>query len=407
MLYKRNLKNIFVLFVVLTVFTLPFTHCKKNSTTPDMNLLTRPVIWQDFFSMSFIAYETGANPSSQVLHIKNSGQQTLDYTLSTEADWVSISPVSGTSSGQETSHTISVDKKGLTPQNENYTATITITSSQAYNNPQAVTVNLKISKEPPPEIWTNTKQLTFNAQEEGSNPSPQTIIIKNTGTASLDYEITKDVNWLNVNPKTGTVQTGEKSHPVSVNTGGLKNGTYNGTITISDPNATNNPQKIKVILNLSEKPLPGPPPPPSPPPSPPSTDNEVGISIVPKEGVTGTVVTLTIFIDGNLSPISTFGLELNYDPSILQYQSTSKGTLSGSWPWLDGNANSGKITVGGLRGTAPSIPTGSQGSLAIVKLKVIHTGSSDLSTQITLNNLSDDLSGMIIKPVSVTFTYKN
>ena len=397
---KKNLRNIYVLFIVLIVFTLPFTQCKKSSTTPDMNLLTYPVIWQNFFNMSFIAYETGPNPSSQVLHIKNSGQQTLDYTLSADADWVNIFPESGTSTSQTIEHTISVNKTGLNAQNEDYTATITITSSQAYNNPQAVSVNLKVSEEPPPEIGVNTQQLTFNGQEGGSNPDSQTFIIKNTGTASLKYEITKDANWLDVNPKSGAIQTGEKAHTVSVNTGGLNDGTYNGTITIADPNAANSPQQINVTLNLSEKPPPGPPPPP------PSTNNEVGISISPSSGGTDTIVRITVFVKGNTSPISTFGLELDYDPSILQYQSTSKGTLVGSWPWLDGNATSAKITVGGLRGTAATIPTGSLGSLAIVKLKVIHTGSSDQSTQITLNNLSDDLSGMIIKPASVTFTYK-
>jgi hypothetical protein len=191
----------------------------------------------------------------------------------------------------------------------------------------------------------------------------------------------------------------------------MKAGVHNGTITISDPDATNSPQMVKVTLKLSDEPLPEPPPPseppPTPPPSPPSTDNEVTLSISPGQGGTGTIVTLTISIDGNLSPISTFGLELSYDPAFLQYKSTSKGTLTDSWLWLEGNAASGKITVGGLNVTAADIPSGSQGSIAIVKLKVIHTGTSDRSTQITMNNLIDDLAGMIIKPASVTFTYKN
>jgi len=389
-----------VLLLFLVTLLIPLTNCKKQSTTPDISDLTRPVIWLNFFNMSYAAYETGPNPSSQILQIKNSGQQTLDYTLSADADWISFSPENGTSSGQTTEHTISVNKNGLAAQNEDYAATITITSSQAYNNPQAVTVSLTLSEEPPPEIWVNTQQLTFSSEEEGPNPDSQTITIKNTGTATLEYEITKDAIWLDVNPSSGTVKTGENTHTVSVDTGGMSHGSYSGTITIADPDATNSPQRVSVTLELSEKPPPGPPPPP------PSTENKVGISISPSSGGTGTDVYITISVNGNTSPISNaFGLELNYSNSIFQYLSTSKGNLTSSWAMVDGGASSGTITVGGFRGSGSVIPTGSQGSIAVVRFRVIASGSSDQATQIIIDSLIDDISGMTANPASVTFTY--
>jgi len=347
--------------------------------------------------MSFAAYETGPNPSSQILQIKNSGPQTLDYTLSADADWVSISPESGTSTSQIVEHTISINKAGLETQDQEYTTKITVASSQAYNNPQEVTVSLKLSEERPPEIWLNTQQLTFVGQEAGSNPDSKTINIKNTGEGTLKYDISTDANWLNVNPKSGRITTGKKAHTVSVDSGGLNDGTYNGTITITDPKATNSPQQVDVTLNLSEKPPPGPPPPP------PSTANRVGISISPSSGGTNQIVTITISVDGNTSPISSaFGLELHYNTAIFQYLNTSKGTLTSSWAAVDGGASSGTITVGGFRGSGSVISTGSQGSIAVVRLQVIP--SSSQTTQITMNNLIDDLSGMIVNPGSRTFT---
>jgi hypothetical protein len=256
-----------------------------------------------------------------------------------------------------------------------------------------------VSEEPPPEIWVSAKQLQFSAEEGASNPPSQTIKIKNTGSTTLDYKITKNGAWLNVSPTSGTVKTGERSHKVSVNIGGLSEGSYTGTITITDPKATNSPQKINVSLDISEK------PPPPPPPPPPPTNNEVGISISPASGGTDTIVTITVFINGNTSPISSaFGLELHYNTSIFQYLDTSKGDLTGSWAAVDGGASAGTITVGGFRGSGSVIPVGSQGSIAIVRLKVIYSGSSQ-STQITISNLIDDISGMKINPGSVTFTY--
>jgi hypothetical protein len=491
MFFKRNLRNIFILSIVTLLFSL--TNCKQQSTTPDVNDLTRPVIWLNLFNVSFAASEAGPNPSSQILQIKNSGQQSLDYTLSADADWVSFSPDAGTSTGQINDHTISINKAGLEAQDQEYTAKITITSSQAYNNPQAVSVNLKLSEEPPPEIWVSTKNLTFSAQEGGANPPSQTIKIKNSGEGTLRYDISTDASWLEVNPFSGNSKTQEKSHSVVVDIAGLNEGTYEGTITITDSNATNSPQNVSVNLDITKELPPeiwmsrdrltfgatlgGSNPSsqdffinntgggklsyditsnaswlsvsptsgetrdtqrrhtalvntgglgigtyngtltitdPSASNSPQQInvtlnitgvldDNEVGISISPSSGGINTIVTITISIKGNTSPISTFGLKLHYDSNIFQYKSTSKGTLTGNWAALDGNVTgTGEITVGGAKFSGSTIPTGSQGSIAIVKLQVIP--SSGQTTQITMDSLSDGLIGMIINPGSRTFT---
>jgi hypothetical protein len=392
----RLIKNpLQFLLIFMLILSIPQMSCKKQSTSPDVSNLTRPVIWLSQFNLSFTAAEQGPNPSSKILEIKNSGQQTLEYTLSSDADWLNVSPESGTSTGQVIEHKISVNKDGMAAQNQKYTAKIIVTSSQAYNNPQELTVSLMIEEELPPKIWIDTKELTFRAAEGGKDPASQVIAIKNSGEGTLDYKILSDVRWMSINPDSGKSKTGEKSHTVSVDISGMNKGTYTGIITVKDRNATNNPQEIDVTLNISEKPEPKPVP----------TNNEVGISISPSSGGTGTIVTITVFIKGNTSPIeSAFGLKLNFDASVFQYQNTSKGSLTSSWLAVDGGASGGTVTVGGFRGAGNVISTGSQGSIAIVKFKVIHSGAS-LSRNITLTNLIDDLVGMKINPGTVTFVY--
>ena len=499
MLYKRSLWKTLILLII---FIIPITQCKKSSTSPDMDALTQPVIWLDTFDVSFSTSEAGANPSSQTLQIKNSGPQTLDYTLSSEAEWVSFSPAEGSSTGQTNDHTISVNKSGLASKDEAYTAKILITSDQAYNNPQEVHVSLKITRNPLSEIWVNTKNLTFSAQEGGANPPSQNLSIRNNKEGVLHYQLSVDAAWLAVTPLTAVSEKAEKIHMVAANISGLKAGTYTGTITIAGSNASNSPQKVKVSLNVTKE------TPPEIPPqihkdrntlsfdamvggSDPSsksffiknsgggtlnydinwdapwlsvnpangsstgqakqhtasvnigglsggnyqgtititdprasnnpqtiavslhigsvlTDNKVGITITPKEGGTNSIVTVTVSVKGNTSPISAgFGLQLHYDDSIFQYQSTSNGVLTSNWAAVDGNANSGTIIVGGFRGSGSVISTGSQGSIAVVRLKVIHNGSNDLSRAITMNSLTDDLVGMTIAPASQTFTYRH
>lgn len=219
-------------------------------------LETHPVIWVNAFEFIFAASELGANPSPQVLKIKNTGVETLSYTLTTNANWLRVSPTSGTSSGQVNEHLISVDKTGMTAKEEGYEAKIVISSSEACNSPQEVKAVLKLTKEPPPEISVTPRELKFIASVGGSNPPSQIIRIRNSGQQTLNYTIADDAAWLDVSPTSGSSTGGENSHSVSVNISGLATGTYSGSITISDPNAVNNPRTVSVTLELGTAPPP-------------------------------------------------------------------------------------------------------------------------------------------------------
>jgi len=239
--------------IILLLLTISVCNCKKNPITSDPESLTRPVIWLNLFEMAFVAAETGPNPPSQVLRIKNAGQGTLKYAVTADADWLNVEPAGGSSSGQTNEHAVNVNKNGLAAQDNNYTATITVTSSEAYNNPQKLKVSLKITKEPPPEISVTPQALSFAAQVGGSNPSPQTMTIRNSGQSTLNYTITDNAAWLEVNPASGTSIGENKTHTVSINSGGLAEGSYAGTITITDPNATNSPKQVSVTLQISKQ----------------------------------------------------------------------------------------------------------------------------------------------------------
>jgi hypothetical protein len=371
--------------------------CKKNPIIPNAEELTRPVIWLNTFELAFTAYESGGNPEGQVFQVKNSGQNTLQYTISDDTDWLSVEPGNGTSSGQLVGHTILVNKAGLAAQEEDYQATVTIVSTEAYNNPQRLSVSLKVSSQPPSEIWVSPQQMNFFARI-GKNPPAQTLRIKNSGMGTLAYDITADASWLAVAPAGGTSAGEEKSHTVSIDSRNLAEGNYDGTITINSADASNSPQRVTVSLEVSSNPT----------PPPPSTNNRIYIGCNPSSGGTGTTVSVPISIDGNLQSISTFGLELTFDSNLFQYVRTGKGSLTGNWATVDGNASGlGRVTVGGFAGSANAIPIGSIGTIAVVTLRVTGTGYSDgQSSQVTIRNYSDDISGMRPEPYSTTFTFR-
>ena len=104
---------------------------------------------------------------------------------------------------------------------------------------------------PSPEITLSTSTLTPSAFV-GDDATSDSFTVDNTGLGILEYAITDDVAWLACSPTSGT-STGEADTiTVTYTTSALSIGTYNATITVADPDASNNPQTIAVTLTISD-----------------------------------------------------------------------------------------------------------------------------------------------------------
>lgn len=128
-------------FIVIVIYGIC---CKgKTPTSPDLPDVENPTIWVNVSEISFTATESGENPASKILQVKNSGAGTLTYSMSCDMNCVIISPASGTSNGSVNEHTVSTDISGQSQGN--YSGTITITCSGATNSPKSVNLNLEIN----------------------------------------------------------------------------------------------------------------------------------------------------------------------------------------------------------------------------------------------------------------------
>lgn len=74
--------------------------------------------------------------------IRNGGLGTINYTITDDATWLSVSPDSGDSSVEEDTIAVLYEEAGLPPGY--YTATITITSPEATNSPRTIPVTLTV-----------------------------------------------------------------------------------------------------------------------------------------------------------------------------------------------------------------------------------------------------------------------
>jgi len=116
----------------------PYPHpLRQGSASPHISLSKT--------SLTFTATAGGSNPASQAFQISNSGGGTLNWTISESSNWLTCSPASGQGNG-----TVTVNADQTVLPAGTYDANITVSSSNADNSPQIVSVSLTVSAATPP-----------------------------------------------------------------------------------------------------------------------------------------------------------------------------------------------------------------------------------------------------------------
>jgi len=100
-----------------------------------------------------------------------------------------------------------------------------------------------------PVIELSALEFEFIYDEGGPNPQDQILTIRNAGGTTLNWTISYDCNWLEVDPNSGSSEGEPNEVTLSVDTTGLEYGTYECDMNVSDPNAENSPQIVTVMLN--------------------------------------------------------------------------------------------------------------------------------------------------------------
>jgi len=111
---------------------------------------------------------------------------------------------------------------------------------------QEITVNINNSTSPG-EIKLSTTKIYFAASANSNPTGSQKFVVENTGGVTLQWSAYPQEDWIQVSPSSGA---GSSVVTVSIVPSGLSVGTYTGTISIEDPDATNSPQAVTVTLKI-------------------------------------------------------------------------------------------------------------------------------------------------------------
>ena len=105
---------------------------------------TDPSISASASALSFTGLEGGVNPTDQTLGLTVASAESMDWTATSNADWLFVQPAGGTAATTD-SVTVSVDTTGLTAAESPYTGQLTITAAGATNSPLTIPVTLSLT----------------------------------------------------------------------------------------------------------------------------------------------------------------------------------------------------------------------------------------------------------------------
>ncbi len=86
--------------------------------------------------------KVGSNAVSHSFQVRNAGGSNMSYSVSDNAAWLSVTPGSGSSSGESDTLQVSYNASGLATGT--YTAVITVTAPDAANSPEEIAVTLRV-----------------------------------------------------------------------------------------------------------------------------------------------------------------------------------------------------------------------------------------------------------------------
>jgi hypothetical protein len=134
-----------MLLAGLAVGLTPLLHAQSLATAP-FELAKGPSLRLSRTELSYGALEGGLHTCCQQVLVDNDGEGAMDWTATTSAGWISVTPAAGSGPAHIA---VAVDPWGMSAGT--YTGSVTVSAPQASNSPQTIAVTLVVhtSSAPP------------------------------------------------------------------------------------------------------------------------------------------------------------------------------------------------------------------------------------------------------------------
>jgi len=172
-------------------------------------------------SITPIILDFGDTTNTMTFQINNKGTGTINWSATTDSNWLSIAPKNGSITTETQTVIVLVNRTGLNPGA--YRAIIQVTSNGGNID---VTVQMQVPSNP--LLSVKPQLLDF-----GELKSEMKITISNIGTGILSWNISTDKNWISILPMNGTTTSEVDSVFIQIIRSHLSPGTYTGSINVN------------------------------------------------------------------------------------------------------------------------------------------------------------------------------
>lgn len=200
----------------------------------------------------------GTNPPPQTFAITDTGNATLNWTLTEDANGATYAPATPTSGslppGESVTITVTPNVAQASLGTINATLTIADSDTSTMVPNQQVGVNITINNPGPDVLGLSTNQVTFDNTSTLNNTT-QSLTITNHGAGPFDWSIPSSESWLSISDVSGTLAPGgEIVINFTCDSSQLSPGTYYATLTINASNSGTPiaSQTVNVTLTVSQ-----------------------------------------------------------------------------------------------------------------------------------------------------------
>jgi hypothetical protein len=220
---------------------------KDSSRTAVVALdITAPVMQIVPQTISIEAHLGVPPPDDKFVQISNTGTGALNWTLTGMPSWLRFSQTFGTAP----SATDIIILTDSLPSLGQYTANVVVTSTQAINSPETLTVQLSYLSDVP-IIGTDPDTVHLSFAVNATSITPNELVIYNLGVGTLNWTISADATWVSLGSGMGV---GDGVVNVGATPSILTVGDHYSQLTITDPNAYNSPHYAVLHAQVADTP---------------------------------------------------------------------------------------------------------------------------------------------------------
>lgn len=187
-------------------------------------------------SQTFVDFSTSNNQASITINNK-SGIGTINFSLSKNAGWLTLSESAGSITTNVKNITLTVDRNQVAYGTFNDVITIT-------SNVGTAIVNVQMVKQNP-----NAPQLTVTPiiLDFGTSQNELGVTLSNTGTGEISWNASTQEGWITITPSSGTLSNGSTTAKIKVNRNGLPPNNLNGSVVFAS-NGGNQTVGVKMTI---------------------------------------------------------------------------------------------------------------------------------------------------------------